>query len=578
MITKVTIRNFKQFNDVTIDLAENVVFIGPNNSGKTTALQALALWDIGYKQWVAKRGTKASDLKRSGVAINRRDLIALPVPSAKLLWRNLHVRFGSRKGGRQKTSNIRIDILVEGISQGKAWKCGLEFDYANEESFHCRPMRTAEGKSPPRMKIPELPRSPLLAFLPPMSGLADREFIKQHGEIGVLLGQGQTAEILRNLCHRIATHEDQNSWAEFAAHIEKLFGVKLQAPIFILETSEITLAYEDRGNVFDLSCSGRGMQQVMLLLAHLYVNPGSVLLLDEPDAHLEVLRQRQIYNLLTDVAQKLNSQIIAASHSEVVLNEAVGRHSVIAFVGKPHPLVDRGSQVSKALKDLGYEQYYQAQQKGWVLYVEDSTDLAILQAFAKKLEHPAMEQLDQPFAHYVGNLPTKAREHFYGLREAMPTLVGIAIFDRLDRKFDNIGVLVEAMWQRREIENYFCTKEVLLRYAKGDGPLDLFAAVERDQRIDAMNAAVAKVEQALATFDKPSPWSADVKASDEVLAPIMKAYSKTLGLPLVLRKNQYCDLVRHVEVGELDNEVNAILDKLVEVASNARSGEDDQNS
>ena len=578
MITKLTIHKFKQFEDVTIDLAANVVFIGPNNSGKTTALQALALWDIGYKQWITKRGTQASALKRSGVAINRRDLIALPVPSAKLLWRNLHVRSGSREEGNPRTSNIRIDILVEGISAGKMWKCGLEFDYANEESFHCRPMRTAEGKNPPRMGIPELPKSLSLAFLPPMSGLAAREFIKQRGEIGVLLGQGQSAEILRNLCYRISSEETQNKWSEFVQHIQSLFGVKLREPVFIPETSEITLSYEDRGNTFDLSCSGRGMQQVMLLLAHLYANPGSVLLLDEPDAHLEVLRQRQVYSLLTNVAQKQNSQIIAASHSEVVLNEAVGRHSVTVFVGKPHPLGDQGSQVLKSLKDLGFEQFYQAEQKGWVLYVEDATDLAILQAFARKLEHPAVAQLDNPFVHYVGNLPQKAREHFYGLREARPALVGIAVFDRLEKELDAASILVEAMWQRREIENYFCTESVLLRFAKGDDPMDLFAIAELDRRTTAMKVAISEVKNALVTFDKPSPWSSDIKASDDVLAPIMKAFSKELDLPLVLRKNQYCDLVQYVEAKELDRDVTAILDRIVNVANKAQPGENNQNN
>ncbi len=578
MITKLTIRNFKRFEDVVIDLAENVVFIGPNNSGKTTALQSLALWDIGYKQWIAKRGTQASALKRSGVAINRRDLISLPVPSPKLLWRNVHTRSGSREEGKPRTSNIRIDILVEGISAGKAWKCGLEFDYANEESFHCRPMRTAEGKNPPRMEIPEFSQSLSLAFLPPMSGLADREFIKQPGEIGVLLGQGQTAEILRNLCYRISSEETEDKWNEFVQHIQSLFGVKLKKPVFIPATSELTLSYEERGNTFDLSCSGRGMQQVMLLLAHLYANPGSVLLLDEPDAHLEVLRQRQIYNLLSNVARKQNSQIIAASHSEVVLNEAASRHSVTVFIGKPHPLGDRGSQVLKALKDLGFEQYYQAEQKGWVLYVEDATDLAILQAFAKKLNHTAVAQLDKPFVHYVGNLPQKAREHFYGLREAMPALVGIAVFDRLEKKLDDADRLVEAMWKRREIENYFCTENVLLRYAEGDDPVDLFAIAERDRRTAAMKAAISEVKNALVTFDKPSPWSPDIKVSDDVLAPIMKAFSKELDLPLVLRKNQYCDLVQYVEAKELDSEVTAILDKIVNVANKAQPGESEQNS
>jgi len=55
MLTKITIRNFKCFKEVVVDLASPVVFIGPNNSGKTSALQALALWEEGIKKWIEKR-------------------------------------------------------------------------------------------------------------------------------------------------------------------------------------------------------------------------------------------------------------------------------------------------------------------------------------------------------------------------------------------------------------------------------------------------------------------------------------------------------------------------------------------
>ena len=55
MLTKLTIRNFKRFGDVEIELGNPVVFIGPNDSGKTTALQALALWHIGLRKWNASR-------------------------------------------------------------------------------------------------------------------------------------------------------------------------------------------------------------------------------------------------------------------------------------------------------------------------------------------------------------------------------------------------------------------------------------------------------------------------------------------------------------------------------------------
>src|SRR5260370_20586330 len=51
MLTKIKIRNFKRFDNVEVDLGNPVVFIGPNNSGKTSALQAVALWQEGLSRW-----------------------------------------------------------------------------------------------------------------------------------------------------------------------------------------------------------------------------------------------------------------------------------------------------------------------------------------------------------------------------------------------------------------------------------------------------------------------------------------------------------------------------------------------
>ncbi|MEN9677964.1 MAG: hypothetical protein RIS76_3860, partial [Verrucomicrobiota bacterium] len=80
MITKLRISNFKRLEDVELELGNTAVFIGPNNSGKTSALQALALWDVGRRRWSEKRDDSTAS-ERTGVAINRRDLYSIPVPS-----------------------------------------------------------------------------------------------------------------------------------------------------------------------------------------------------------------------------------------------------------------------------------------------------------------------------------------------------------------------------------------------------------------------------------------------------------------------------------------------------------------
>ena len=574
MLTKLTIRNFKRFDEAEIELGNPVVFIGPNNSGKTSAMQALALWNIGLKRWVERRGGDAgAPTIRSGVAINRQDLVAIPVPEARLLWRGLHVRdVGRNAKGRTETSNIRIDVIVEGVSQGKRWECGLEFDFANSESFYCRLLRLPDGGS---MSVPPEAAKVNIAFLPPMSGLAATETRLPSGAVNVRIGEGRTAEVLRNLCYTIYSDtSNPERWRKLTEQIKNLFGADLDHPRDIPERGEISMAYREDGVRLDLSSSGRGLQQTLLLLAYLYANDGAVLLLDEPDAHLEILRQRQIYRIIAETAAESGSQILIASHSEVLLNEAAGKDLLVAFLGRPHRIDDRGSQVLKALRDIGFEHYYQAEQTGWVLYLEGSTDLAILQAFAKRLGHTgAMRALEQPFVHYVGNQPPQANSHYHGLREAVPALKGIAIFDRLDSPPTGGAALQMLTWERREIENYLCSEATLTAFAQAptadDWPGPLLQLAEANRRLAAMREAISEVQRAMETLGQGSPWSPDSKVSDDILTRLFDIYYERLDLPNLMRKSDFHTLVPYVPLGEIADEITAKLDAIAEVAESA---------
>jgi predicted ATP-dependent endonuclease of OLD family len=55
MLTKLIIRNFKRIDELSFELGRSVVFIGPNNSGKTSALQAIALWETGLKEVIPRK-------------------------------------------------------------------------------------------------------------------------------------------------------------------------------------------------------------------------------------------------------------------------------------------------------------------------------------------------------------------------------------------------------------------------------------------------------------------------------------------------------------------------------------------
>jgi hypothetical protein len=119
---------------------------------------------------------------------------------------------------------------------------------------------------------------------------------------------------------------------------------------------------------------------------------------------------------------------------------------------------------------------------------------SILAAFARTLDHPAKDCLEQPFVHYVEDRPQKARKHFFGVSEAKPDFVGIVITDNLVTASVGNERLQELQWDRREIENYLCYPEVLEAYAQDlaeesptDGPL--FATSRARQARERMVAA-----------------------------------------------------------------------------------------
>lgn len=569
MITRFTISNFKRLGSATLELGSAAVLFGPNNSGKTSALQAMTLWDVGWRRWAEKRDDSSAS-ERKGVAINRRDLYPIPVPSARLLWNNLHTHDSKTEDGKAGTEKVYITLTAEGIHEDKPWTCAMEFYYANEESFYCRLKDSSDGK------VPEGARRHPVVFLPPMSGLTEREHRKESGEISVLIGEGRTAEVLRNLCWQLFSREDRSAWKALVEHIHRLFHITLLDPIYIKERAELSLGYREASGVeLDLSSSGRGCQQILLLLSYMLANPGAILLLDEPDAHLEILRQRDVYNLLTDIADQQRSQIIAASHSEIVLQEAAERDIVMAFVGRPHRIDTRSSrgQVKKALESIRMADYYLAEQKGWMLYLEGSTDLAILRSLAARMQHPVADILhDSVPVIYLGtNLPQAARDHFQGLMEAKRDLAGFALFDHLDKELHTGSQLTERMWTRREIENYLVTPSSLRAFVQlGLRTDDLIEEAERRNRVAILDTCIAELVNALRLTNKPDPWGPEIKVTDDLLDPLFKNFYERLGTPQRIFKRDYHGLAEAIPIDELAPEVSEVLDAILETAQRAK--------
>ncbi len=551
MLTQIEVKNFKKL-ELNLSFENRaIVFVGPNNSGKTSALQAIAFWEYGLKKWVSQRLEKTSKAsKRTGVVINRKDIFDIPVPSLKILWKDMNVRELTRNG-KLSTKNLLIEIFLKGKStDNKNWELSLGFDFANSEACY---VRLLNEKNTSTNDI-NLALKENIIYLPPMSGLSSEEYKLEMGTIKTFIGQGKTADVLRNLCWYVYK-ENEKQWYNLVKIIENMFGIILKEPI-LYETGRIEIKYKEGKNEFDIINLGRGAHQVILLLSYMYANNGTIILIDEPDAHLEVLRQKEIFRFLYNEALENNSQIIIATHSEAILNESLGKADIIAFTGKPH-LVKSASPVLKSLAQFGFENYLFAEQNGWVIYLEGTTDLSFLQMFAKKLNHPVKNFLEKPFAYYVANQPQKAREHFFVLKDAFPEIKGIAIFDNLgEEKLKNFDNLIEIQWNRNEIENYLFLPETLERYFSNN-PLFL----EIVKKIISREIPPAAIE------DKNHIWWITTKISDW-LDNIFKKIKNETNIT-TLNKGEYYKLVEYMNTDEILDDIKYVLEKIYEIATSA---------
>ena len=84
-----------------------------------------------------------------------------------------------------------------------------------------------------------------------------------------------------------------------------------------------------------------------------------------------------------------------------------------------------------------------------------------------------------------------------------------------------------------------------------------------------MDDSIDEIESALTSLGKASPWSGDIKASDDFLDPLFGAYFKRRDLPNPMAKKSFYELVEYVPESEIDPEIREKLDVIALVAQQA---------
>lgn len=549
MITQVKISHFKRFGaEETFDLSGNVTLLaGPNNSGKSTVLQAMAAWNLALQHWLSERGRRAGP-KRISLTVD--EFTAAPVRELNLLWENRRTAVAHKTSQGKATSEARpivVTLAGDGAAPADAWQLAIEFMYASPKLIYARPFDPRKGASA-RLTIPAGAEQLRLVHIPPFSGLETEEPYRDLGIQNRLIGQGRPGEIVRNLLWELWQAPDKSAWTALVGDIQRLFQYELQPPLYGLAQPFIVCEYRPLGRgsrrapKLDLANAGSGFHQVLMLLAFFYARPATTLLLDEPDAHLHFILQREVLSHLRTVAAERNSQLVVATHAEALLDHTEPA-SIVSLYQKPHRLQTRqqAQQLRDALQRLSSTDLLQADHVGAILYVEDESDVRLLKEWANLLQHPARRFFRFPYIYTLGRTGdlSEARRHFSALRVAFAELGGLCLLD-CEQYLEPERVAWPAglqllRWRRCEIENYLLNPAVLNRYVAQSyqhAPVSPHQPSLEQAYVDAEFA-----RQGLGGLDylgDDAQILRDLKASDLLIGLLSKTYRKTAKRDLYL--------------------------------------------
>jgi predicted ATPase len=490
VIERVIFHRFKQFKDQSIDLHPGISLLGGgNNSGKSTILHGLAVWEFCRTAIEMERGVQAflADSGTQGLGLGDDEFSPINVPSLKHLWTNLKTQKDTEPDGY--TLKIACDWQHEGNPKS------LEFGLAlsNDRLFVKKT----------RSNLAEADHIPRFAYLPPFAGITSREMRMTGAIRRRRIGEGLAGAVLRNILLDMQTYNAEerrrlrgekskiadpdlanlratDPWELLQQNLRSTFSVELDIAPFREEYHSYLQVDVVKGepdgykikrhpgyNKRDLMVEGSGFLQWLSVFALATARDINVLLLDEPDAHLHSSLQEQLLHRLRDIVGATEKQVLIATHSTEILRNAEPRDILhIRSGGEGAKYLQEESQKVGLLVGLGSDyapRIDRAKRTKRILFVEGRTDLPILQTLAQTLELPWPDA----WTEWTTATTQKDRRQIYlALSGEIEGLRVLSLRDRDDEPAETVHAdlvdrttLVEPnfqprRWRRRYIESY----------------------------------------------------------------------------------------------------------------------------
>jgi predicted ATPase len=306
MLQKIILKNFKCFEEQEIPLRSLNLLTGLNGMGKSTVIQALLLLRQNFdRDTLDKRLSLNGELTQCG---NDSDVLY-----QFFLRSEIEIHLSSSMGpdmfwvwdGRSKGDSlnlIKASMDLDALAELHEPLFGKNFHYLNAERIGPRPY-----------------------FETSTHAVVNENQIGIRGEFAVnYLAEYQDDDIkIPALAHPKGTglslYEQLNAWMSEIRPNTRI-NVSRSPEMGLVALNYQFLAGREAGNRFRPTNVGFGLSYILpLLVAILSSEPGTLLLLENPEAHLHPRGQAQMGRLLA-LAAANGIQVIVESHSDHILN------------------------------------------------------------------------------------------------------------------------------------------------------------------------------------------------------------------------------------------------------------------
>lgn len=516
MIKQVKLTRFKKYKDATFHIHTQgiTLLVGGNNSGKSTLIHALAVWEFCKMVLEHEKGRKVFNEcelgSGEGFGMSAEDFLPIAVPTLNHLWTNLKTQLSPQE--KENWSDdfpgyiMRIECTWEKENEDKHLEIGLSL--VNDRLF----IRVTNSN------IIEGDILPKIVYLPTFAGVLPKENKATPAERRALLGRGMAGSIIRNMIYDLYetdeeikrsilnektrfTKEEKVKYEETSPlqllqkNIKNTFHSQLEVipfsetyhtfirvnerKVILNENGDLEVLPKSKYTPRDIITQGSGYLQWLSIFCILYSSNIDVLLLDEPDAHLHATLQSNLLSQLIQNSEGPNpKQILISTHSVEMIKQA--SLNLVFSMDKKDYLSTEESRVG-VLNGIGSEYFPQLdllQRHKKLIFIENDSDRKIISILGEKC---GLALPDDVVYWATTDNHSDRRRLFDELKTIIPELKCVSLRDRDMININEIGPglgykgiplptespIILLTWRRKNIESYLiCPKAISIASGK----------------------------------------------------------------------------------------------------------------